>query len=79
MFSFCGELLDFLLLFDLLESLGLLNFHQLLIRIRKIGSHLSDFLLTGDFTLFLALEILFGLTLDQFALEHLFLKLLDEV
>ena len=72
-------MLNFLLLFDLLESLGLLNFHQLLIRIRKIGSHLSDFLLTGDFTLFLALEILFGLALDQFALEHLFLKLLDEV
>ena len=79
MFSFCGELLDFLLLLDLLESLGLLDFHQLLIGFRKIRSHLSDFLLTGDFTLFLALEILFGLTLDQFALEHLFLKLLDEV
>ena len=64
MFSFCGELLDFLLLFDFLQSFGLLNFHQLLIGIRKIGSHLSDFLLTGDFTLLLALEILFGLALD---------------
>ena len=79
MFSFCGELLDFLLLLDLLEALGLLNFHQLLVGLRKIGSHLSDFLLTGDFTLFLTLEILLGLALDQFTLEHLFLKLLDEV
>lgn len=64
MFPFCGELLDFLLLFDLLKSFGLLNFQQLLIGLRKIGSYLSDFLLTGDFTLLLTLEILFSLALD---------------
>ena len=69
--------LDLLLLLDLLPPLCFLHLHQLLVRLGQVSPHLSHLLLTLDFALLLPLEVLLGLALDEFALEHLLLELLD--
>jgi len=79
MLSLSGKCLNLLLLLDFLKSLGLLDLHQLLVCFGKVGAHLSDLLLTGNFTLFFTFEVLLSLAFDELTLEHLLFKLLDEV
>mmetsp|Transcript_26481 Transcript_26481/g.35410 ORF Transcript_26481/g.35410 Transcript_26481/m.35410 type:complete len:213 (+) Transcript_26481:623-1261(+) len=74
-----GEGLNFLLLFNLLEALGFLHPHELRVGFGQVGAHLGDLLLAHDFALLFALQVFLNLPLDEFALEHLFFQLLDEV
>ena len=79
MLALQGESLNLFLLFDLLQTLSLLDLHELLVGLGKVRAHLSNLLLALDLTLLLALEILLSLALNQFAFEHLFLETLDEL
>ena len=74
-----SKLLDLLFLFDLLQTLGLLHPHELIVGLSEVSAHLGDLLLAHDLALLLTLQVLVDLPLDELALEHLLLERLDEV
>ena len=71
--------LDFLLLLNLLEALGFLHSHELSISLSQVSTHLRNLLLAHNLALLLALQVLFDLSLDELALQHLLFERLDEV
>ena len=77
--TFLREGFDLLFFFKFLKSFSLLDLHELCVCVSEICAYLSNLLLTGDFTLLLTLQVLFGLPFDQFAFKHLLFELLDEV
>ena len=79
LFTLLSEGLDFLLLFNLFQTLSFLHPHELVVGLSEVGAHLSDLLLAHDFTLLFTLQVFLDLSLDELTLEHLFLQRLNEV
>ncbi len=74
-----SKCLDLFLFFNFLEALSFFDFHELLVGSGQVRTHFGDLLLALNLALLFSLQVLFSLSFDEFALEHLLFELFDVV